>query len=111
MVVNILQLAVDIGGILGLITTASFLAFVLFGQRLQYRMAMGGIKRSVERLEMMNARAKELGCMNTHFDNPNGLNDDNHTTTAHDLALIARARGRCRAGWWRPGPAACTAAR
>jgi len=44
--------------------------------------------------EMMNEKAKELGCTNTHFDNPNGLNDDKHTTTAHDLAIIARAAMR-----------------
>lgn len=40
--------------------------------------------------QMMNDRAKQLGCTNTHFDNPNGLNDPEHKTTAHDLALIAR---------------------
>lgn len=40
--------------------------------------------------ELMNKRAKELGCTNTHFNNPNGLNDDKHTTTARDLAIIAR---------------------
>lgn len=40
--------------------------------------------------EMMNERAKALGCTNTHFHNPNGLNDDDHTVSAHDLALIAR---------------------
>jgi len=45
-------------------------------------------------VEMMNAKAKALGCTNTHFDNPNGLNDPKHTTTAHDLALIARAAMR-----------------
>jgi D-alanyl-D-alanine carboxypeptidase (penicillin-binding protein 5/6) len=39
---------------------------------------------------LMNARAKELGCTHTHFDNPNGLNDVMHYTSAHDLALIAR---------------------
>ena len=39
---------------------------------------------------LMNQRAKELGCTATHFDNPNGLNDPNHTISAHDLALIAR---------------------
>jgi D-alanyl-D-alanine carboxypeptidase (penicillin-binding protein 5/6) len=39
---------------------------------------------------MMNARAKEIGCTHTHFDNPNGLNDKSHWTCAHDLALIAR---------------------
>lgn len=42
-------------------------------------------------LQMMNDRAKELGCKNTSFMNANGLHDDNHYTTAYDLALIARA--------------------
>ncbi len=41
--------------------------------------------------EMMNARAKELGCLNTHFVNANGLPNEEHYTTAHDLALIAAA--------------------
>jgi len=41
--------------------------------------------------EMMNVRAKELGCLNSHFVNPNGLPDDNHYTTAYDLAMIGRA--------------------
>ena len=38
--------------------------------------------------DMMNARAAELGCTNTHFVNPHGLNDPDHLTTAHDMALI-----------------------
>lgn len=42
-------------------------------------------------LQMMNDRAKELGCKNTNFMNANGLHDDNHYTTAYDLALITRA--------------------
>ena len=37
---------------------------------------------------MMNQRAKELGCTNTHFINPNGLHDPNHYTTAYDMALM-----------------------
>jgi D-alanyl-D-alanine carboxypeptidase (penicillin-binding protein 5/6) len=41
-------------------------------------------------VQLMNQRAKEIGCTNTHFDNPNGLNDDNHTISAYDLSLIAR---------------------
>ena len=40
--------------------------------------------------DMMNARAKEIGCTGTHFHNPNGLNDPQHFTTARDLALIGR---------------------
>ena len=46
---------------------------------------------SVEKFSaMMNARAKAIGCTGTHFHNPNGLNDPQHFTTAHDLALIGR---------------------
>ena len=40
---------------------------------------------------LMNAKAKELGCENTHFVNAHGLYDDNHYTSAYDLALIAQA--------------------
>ena len=40
--------------------------------------------------ELMNARAREIGCTNTHFNNPHGLPDVNHYTTAHDMALIAK---------------------
>lgn len=40
--------------------------------------------------DMMNARAKEVGATSTHFVNPNGLPDENHYTTAHDMALIAK---------------------
>ncbi|MGN0996442.1 MAG: D-alanyl-D-alanine carboxypeptidase family protein, partial [Candidatus Ventricola sp.] len=39
---------------------------------------------------MMNARAAEIGAVNTHFANPHGLPDDDHYTTAYDLALMAR---------------------
>lgn len=42
-------------------------------------------------VKMMNEKAKELGCTNTHFNNTNGLPDDDHYTTAHDMALISRA--------------------
>lgn len=41
--------------------------------------------------EMMNERARELGCLNSNFVNPNGLPDENHYTTAYDLAMIGRA--------------------
>jgi D-alanyl-D-alanine carboxypeptidase (penicillin-binding protein 5/6) len=41
--------------------------------------------------EKMNHRAAELGATSSHFVNPNGLHDPGHYTTAHDLALIARA--------------------
>lgn len=41
--------------------------------------------------DMMNERALELGCMDSHFVNPNGLPDEDHYTSAYDLAMIARA--------------------
>ena len=42
-------------------------------------------------VDMMNERAAELGCKDSHFMNTNGLHDENHYTSAHDLALIAAA--------------------
>lgn len=42
-------------------------------------------------VDMMNKRAAELGCTNTHFNNPHGLPDENHYTCAYDMALISRA--------------------
>lgn len=41
-------------------------------------------------VEQMNQRAQELGCENTHFVNPHGLHDEDHYTTAADLAKIAQ---------------------
>lgn len=41
-------------------------------------------------VEQMNEKAAELGCTNSHFVTINGLHDDNHYTTAYDLALIGR---------------------
>lgn len=41
--------------------------------------------------EIMNARALSLGCQDSHFANPSGLNDPNHYTSAYDMALIGRA--------------------
>ncbi len=41
-------------------------------------------------VKLMNSKAKELGALETNFVNPNGLHDDNHVTTAYDLALIAK---------------------
>ena len=39
--------------------------------------------------DLMNKRAEELGCTNTHFLNPHGLFDEDHYTSAYDLALIS----------------------
>ena len=41
-------------------------------------------------INQMNTRAEELGAVNTHFMNTNGLQDVEHYTTAHDMALITR---------------------
>ncbi len=38
----------------------------------------------------MNAKVKELGLVNTHFANPHGLDNENHYSTAHDMARIAQ---------------------
>lgn len=40
--------------------------------------------------DMMNSKAVELGCLNTHFVNPNGIHNENHYSTAYDLALIGK---------------------
>lgn len=39
---------------------------------------------------LMNQKASELGCKNTHFTNPSGIHDKDHYSTAYDMALIAR---------------------
>lgn len=41
--------------------------------------------------EMMNEKAASLGCTDSHFANPSGLNDPNHYTSAYDMALIGQA--------------------
>lgn len=41
-------------------------------------------------VSMMNNRCKELGCKNTEFKNPHGLDEEGHLTTAYDMSLIAR---------------------
>lgn len=53
----------------------------------------GSVKKFTE---LMNQRAKQLGCKNTHFNNPNGLPDETHYTTANDMAKISKA------AWFNP---------
>ena len=48
----------------------------------------GSVERFVER---MNAKAKELGMVNTHFHNSHGLDEDGHVMSAHDIALLGYA--------------------
>ncbi len=40
--------------------------------------------------EMMNERARELGCEDSNFVNPHGLPDERHVSSAYDMALITR---------------------
>lgn len=47
----------------------------------------GSVKKFVE---LMNERARRIGCTNTHFNNPNGLPDELHYTTSMDMAKISR---------------------
>lgn len=51
----------------------------------------GSMKKFVE---LMNQRAREIGCTGTHFNNPHGLHSENHYTTARDMALIAKTAWR-----------------
>lgn len=41
-------------------------------------------------VELMNQKSQELGMTGTHFVNPCGSHDDNHYTTAKDLAILAK---------------------
>ena len=41
--------------------------------------------------DLMNEKAAELGCQDSHFSNPSGLNDENHYVSAYDMALITKA--------------------
>ena len=49
------------------------------------------ISGSVENFAtLMNKKATEIGCNNTHFTNPSGIHNVEHYSTAYDMALIAR---------------------
>ena len=39
---------------------------------------------------LMNQKASEIGCKNTHFTNPSGIHNPNHYSTPYDMALIAK---------------------
>lgn len=42
-------------------------------------------------VDLMNKKAQELGCTNSHFVTTNGLHDDKHYVTARDMAIISKA--------------------
>lgn len=48
----------------------------------------GSVEKFVER---MNEKAKAVGAVDTHFANPHGYHDENHYTTAYDMAQIMKA--------------------
>lgn len=41
-------------------------------------------------VELMNKKVEELGLKNTHFTNPSGMHNENHYSTAYDLAIIMK---------------------
>ena len=41
-------------------------------------------------VQLMNEKAAELGCTNTHFTNPHGLHNENHYSTARDMITITK---------------------
>ena len=41
-------------------------------------------------VKLMNKKAKELGMTNTNYENPHGLDSDNHYTSARDMAVVAK---------------------
>lgn len=50
-----------------------------------------GVAGTVENFyKMMNDKAQELGATSSHFSSPNGLHEEDHVTTAKDLALITK---------------------
>lgn len=52
-----------------------------------YYLGDGSIEKGVE---LMNQRAQELGCTNTHFANPHGLHDPEHYSSARDIYIMAK---------------------
>lgn len=54
---------------------------------LAYHVGEGNISRFVE---MMNETAERIGLSDTHFKNPSGLPDDEHYSTAFDMAKLAK---------------------
>lgn len=75
------------------ITMEQTLYGILVGSANEAAYAVGEhISGSIEEFsKVMNEKAKELGCKNSNFVNPSGIFNENHYTTAYDLATIARA--------------------
>lgn len=64
---------------------------VMSGNDAAYTLAIATCGNEKDFVKMMNDKAKELGCTNTHFANPHGLKAKKHYTTAKDFLLVAKA--------------------
>jgi D-alanyl-D-alanine carboxypeptidase len=64
--------------------------FMISGNDSAYAIGVGVAGDEKTFVNWMNDKAKLLGLDNTHFTNPHGLDDDNHYSCAHDLAVIGR---------------------
>ena len=73
------------------ITLEECLYGILVGSANEVANAVGEyVSGSIEDfVELMNKRAEEMGCKDTHFVNTNGLQNSDHYTSAYDLALIS----------------------
>ena len=67
-----------------------YAAMLVSGNDAATAIAEGLAGSSENYANMMNQAAYSLGCLNTHFVNANGLHDENHYTTARDMAVLAR---------------------
>lgn len=55
-----------------------------------YQIACGIAGSEEAFVELMNAKARSIGMMHTHFENSHGLGGENHYSCAHDLAIMGR---------------------
>lgn len=64
---------------------------ILSGNDAAYALAeaVSGSKKKF--VKLMNKTAKNIGCTDTHFMNPNGMKEDDHYTSAYDMMLITKA--------------------
>ena len=87
------QAGTEIGLIAGETVTVEQLlygALLESGNDAAYALAEAGAKDADRFIKKMNRTAKNIGCKNTHFANPTGLDDTSNYTTASDLILISR---------------------
>lgn len=66
----------------GLVIASANDAAIVFSE------SIGGTTKQF--VQTMNDKAKEIGCLNTNFENPNGLPQENHYSCSYDMALMGR---------------------